>query len=298
MTTGTNPWPVNAPWGHLKGLDSSPYGTTFDQHMLKFAPKSAVTVGEGDGWNDATIAGVISGIKLRRGMDGIGYGSGPNGALVEYSWFQEIRDDTCEADWSNGVMFWYRCFFDQVFAGTSTRGSADRSTLQMTYDSCVITLKQRAWRPAGGELHCDYAADGNDGAGNLLGHGATDKRNNNSPRVHFRDCVVYIEAPPVGPTSCDGSGNAWASMGFRDEAYCTAENTTFLFARCPLHAAYPVNYTADTFWPLAGPGVQVLPYQGNESILSSAVQNWHNDVPQMGSAAAVTTSQSVGILQQ
>jgi hypothetical protein len=275
--TGGDPWPEDESWGHLKNLDGWT-GTDFDQHALKFSYLSTVTADAT--WVNTSIGGVISGMRFNRCMDGIGVGSGPTGPLIEDCWFSNVRDDTSENDFSNGVNYWYKCLLENVYVATSTRGSADRSTLTTTYDSCVIKLSQNRWRPDGVEAHCQYAAYGDLG-GYLLGHGQLDKRNANSPKVNFINCTIYLESPPVGPSACDGGSGAWSLLGFKNATYCTASGTTLLWARCPGHPSYPVALGADTFIPS---GMTVLTYQGNETVLTDAVQAFHNEHPQFGVA--------------
>lgn len=290
-TGGTGRFPVPAEgdsanylsWDNHKGISTYEPAPVpnLDGNQLDFAYHSTV----GTWSNGATSHGaVIDGVRIKGGTDAIQPGTGPTSCVIRNCWVSKCADDAVEADWSNTPIHFYKCLIEDVFAFYSTQGSANRNTLTTTIEDCVVVLKRRRWKiNTATEPNCQYAGYEDDGS-YFLANGVVDKRNGNlSPKLFFKNSVVVIEAVQCGATAC---GSAWSLTGFKDATHCSASNSTLLWKRCPNHPSYPVAWdqgqpAGTAFLPS---GMTLLSYQGNESVLTTAVQAFHNEHPQFGLA--------------
>lgn len=132
---------------------------------------------------------VIDGMRVRNTHDGFGLLgiAGEDGAGTAYfrnCYFQDIHDDAIENDdWLTLHVF--DCFFERVYGFISCRPSASELTGAaqsynvQTVENCII----RHYPFPGG--HKRRSTDST--------HSYTYKRNSNSPPIHMKDCIIWVE---------------------------------------------------------------------------------------------------------
>jgi hypothetical protein len=304
-TTASNRFPTPAKgdltnylsWAQHKGIVNyePSIGMNLDGNMVDFSYNSTV----GTWSNGSSAAGaVVDGVRIIGGTDALQPGTGPTSAEIRHCWVSKTADDAIEADFSNTPLYVYDCLFEDIFAFYSTQGTpgSDRNTYTTTIEDSIIVLGTRRWHVSTAtEGHCQYAAAGQD-ASYFLAHGVIDKRNGiiKSPKLHFKNSIIVIEEVMCGAGSCS---SAWPLQGFNSAAHATAEGSTLLWKRVPAHASYPIDWDAAAYLPS---GLTLTTYQGNESILTDAVQAWHNRHPQYGLAGAPAGGgdQQMGFIHQ
>ena len=273
-------------WDQRKDVSVSEVwdGPHLDGNQVDFSYNATVGVW---GNGNTTHGAVLDGLRIIDGTDSVQAGTAPTKFEIRNCWISRCSDDAFEMDWSNSAYDAYDCLIEDVYCLNSTQGNTNRLTSTTTFTNCVIKLRQRRWKVTSTSITaCTYARWGSEG-GYWYGHGHFDKRNAAvSPRLHFDNCVLVAEGANVGASGCS---NAWDTLGFRDDA--TAVNSTLLFKRgdnqdVGQHPSYPVAWdtgaTAGTgFIPS---GMTLLAYQGNESILTNKIQDFHNAHPQFGLA--------------